>query len=105
VSFPVQPIPPALKLDMMAAPLVQGSSTLFAIELMARVGVHRCPILNSERFVTGLITESMLVSLVSQVSNANDSHIAQPCGRISGAWCTLAFTFVTRKRYTLEESY
>lgn len=39
--------------DILAPPLVQGSSTLFAVELMARMGLHRAPILNSERFVTG----------------------------------------------------
>jgi len=52
--------------DVLTSPLQQGSSTLFVTELLARTGVHRAPILNSDRFVTGLITQSMLISIISQ---------------------------------------
>lgn len=67
------PVPPQLPGGLH---LVQGSSTLFAIELMARIGLRRCPILNSDRFVTGLITNSMLISLLSQYKDQVPSFLS-----------------------------
>jgi len=63
------PTSPPLELELIPPPLLQGSSTLFAVELMARSGLQRAPILNSERFLTGLITQSMLISLIGQYKN------------------------------------
>jgi hypothetical protein len=54
--------------DVMSPPLVQGSSTLFTIECLARIGLHRLPILNSDRFVLGMVTE------VSDRFNDNCQH-------------------------------
>lgn len=58
--------------------LVQGSSTLSAFELLARHGLNRVPILNSEGYLTGMVTESMCISLLSQYKDQMNSFLSMP---------------------------
>jgi hypothetical protein len=47
-------------------PTFRGFSTLSAVEQMARVGPHRVAVLDRERRVVGLLTQSMVISLLDQ---------------------------------------
>lgn len=48
-------------------PVYKGFSLFHVVELMARVGVHRVPILDPhDNKVTGIITQSMVISLIDQ---------------------------------------
>jgi len=73
---------PTPSAEVIAAPMTQGHSTLSVVELFARFGMHRAPILNSERFVTGLITESMLISLIGQYKDKIPSFLGMKVSSI-----------------------
>lgn len=74
--------PPAVGFEVLASPVSQGSSSLFAVELLARLGLHRAVILNSDRFVSGMISESMLISLISQYKSQIPSFCQMPVSQL-----------------------
>ena len=47
-------------------PVFRGFSTFSAVEQMARLGPHRVAVLDRERRVVGLLTQSMIISLLDQ---------------------------------------
>ena len=47
-------------------PFYRGFSTFSAVEQMARLGPHRVAILDRERRVVGILTQSMVISLIDQ---------------------------------------
>ena len=47
-------------------PTFRGFSTFNSVEQMARLGPHRVAVLDRERRVVGLLTQSMVVSLLDQ---------------------------------------
>ena len=47
-------------------PVFRGFSTFSAVEQMARLGPHRLAVLDRERRVVGLLTQSMVISLLDQ---------------------------------------
>ena len=47
-------------------PSFRGFTTFSAVEQMARLGPHRVAVLDKERRVVGLLTQSMVVSLLDQ---------------------------------------
>ena len=47
-------------------PTFRGFSTFSAVEQMARLGPHRLAVLDRERRVVGLLTQSMVISLLDQ---------------------------------------
>ena len=50
----------------LATHVYKGFSLFHVVESMARIATHRVAITNSERKVTGLITQSMVISLLDQ---------------------------------------
>ena len=59
--------------------LIPCSSVLFFPQTMARISTHRVAITNSERKVTGFISQSMIISLLDQhmdrLGSMASSHI------------------------------
>ena len=47
-------------------PSFRGFSTFSAMEQMARLGPHRVSVLDRERHVVGILTQSMVISLLDQ---------------------------------------
>ena len=57
--------------DFQLFPLQAEYSTFAAVEAMARSGVERIPMIDNKRKINGIITQSMVISLLAQVCCIN----------------------------------
>ena len=76
-------------------PAYIGTSSLGVLEQMARLGVHRVPVLTETDQVHGLVTQSMFISLFSQEMHRTRSPSVHPRERagslprhlcVAGGW-------------------
>jgi CBS-domain-containing membrane protein len=74
-----------------------GSGTLSVLEQMARLGVHRVPIISRSGVVLGLVTQSMFISFISQ-------QMSVRLGRLKETRVCEFLASLTGKAFTVTDS-